>query len=371
MKNKPLFALMTTFAAIVAIVSYFLFIPINFGTNGTIVDIPAGTSKHTFISKLSQQGLLPHPVIFSLYIYPQASRQLKAGEYFFPPNSTMVSIWRQVTTGTGLYYRPIMIVPGWTFKQVRAQLMATSGLHQTISQLSPEQVMLKITGSAYSPEGQFFPETYYYTKGDSDLSILKRAYLLMQKKFNQAWAARANNLPYQSAYEALIAASLVEREAYLDTERPRIAGVIINRLRKQMLLQIDPTVIYGMGDRYTGNISKKDLREDTPYNTYVHKGLPPTPIAIPSLSSIEAVMHPEQNAYYYYVAKGDGSHQFSKSLSEHNAAVAASIKNKKQPSAYFNHEKVRKYFSVITSAKLLIAESSSFSTYKTMLLLQR
>ncbi|MBV9575419.1 MAG: endolytic transglycosylase MltG, partial [Gammaproteobacteria bacterium] len=160
-----------------------------------------------------------------------------------------------------------------------------------------------------------------------DLVILKRAFDLMKNKLATAWEKRALDLPYQNAYEALIAASLIEKEAYLNTERPIIGGVLINRLRKNMLLQFDPTVIYGLGTRYNGKIHKQDLLENTAYNTYVHRGLPPTPIAMPGLASLQAATHPDTNDYIYFVAKGDGSHQFSKTLSEHNAAVKKANKH--------------------------------------------
>ena len=176
---------------------------------------------------------------------------------------------------------------------------------------------------AISPEGEFFPETYNYTMNVSDLVILKRAYDLMQNKLNIAWQTRSATLPYKSAYDALIAASLIEKEAYLDKERPIISGVIINRLNKNMLLQIDATVIFGLGSRYNGKIYKTDLIEDTAYNSYVHKGLPPTPIAMPGMASINAAIHPQQHDYLFYVAKGDHSHQFSKTLIEHDAAIRA------------------------------------------------
>jgi UPF0755 protein len=186
--------------------------------------------------------------------------------------------------------------------------------------------MLHLGAANLKPEGEFFPETYYFTKGNSDLILLKHAFKAMQSKLNDAWSKRASALPYKNAYEALIAASLIEKEAYLSKERPIIAGVLVNRLKKEMLLQFDPSVIYGLGERYTGKLSKANLLENTAYNTYLHKGLPPTPIAMPSLASISAALHPEQNDYYYFVAKGDGSHQFSKTLLEHNAAVKALIK---------------------------------------------
>lgn len=311
---------------------------------GYVYYLKPGTSKQRFITELTDAGLIQHSVFFSLFIYPQMDGHLKTGEYLFPKGATPLTIWKQVTNGTGLYYRAFAIIPGWTFAQLRTELNKAEGLRHFTANLDDQQVMAHVADNHVFPEGQFFPETYYYTRDNLDLVILQRAYDLMQKHLSEAWAQRANDLPYQTAYEALIAASLVEKEAYLKQERPIIASVIVNRLRKNMLLQIDPTVIYGMGSRYNGKIHKEDLRENTPYNTYVNKGLPPTPIAMPGMASIEAVMHPETTEYYYFVARGDGSHQFSKTLTDHNVAVDAAIKRKM---GAFNEVKVQKYLSAI------------------------
>lgn len=322
--NKSKFYVYGFIAASVCFISiwlYYLFTPIPYQQGGDTYYLRPGTSKKLAIAELSKQGIIKHPILFSLYVFPQKSSLLKTGEYLFPKGSTPVSIWRQMTTGTGLLYHQFTIVPGWTFNQLRMELSKAQELRHITAAMDDKQIMERLGYPHYSPEGYFFPETYNYTRGVPDLIILKRACDLMQIKLNEAWENRSAGLPYKNTYEALIAASMIEKEGYLDSERPVISGVLINRLRKNMLLQIDATVIYGLGQRYDGKIHKADLLEDTVYNTYVHKGLPPTPIAMPGLSSITAAMHPQQNDYYYYVAKGDGSHQFSKSLSEHNAAV--------------------------------------------------
>lgn len=305
---------------------YFLFTPVITQEGGAAYYLRPGATNKLVITELAEQGLVTHPLLFSIYVYPYRNAQLKTGEYLFPKGSTPVSIWKQITTGVGLVYHPFAIIPGWTFMQLRKALSQTQGLRQTLNGLSDHQIMTRLGNSDLAPEGEFFPETYYYTRGIPDFVILKRAYALMQKQLSAAWLKRAPNLPYKDAYEALIAASLIEKEAYLNAERPVIAGVLINRLRKDMLLQFDPTVIYGMGERYAGKIHKENLQEDTPYNSYIHKGLPPTPIAMPGLASIDAALHPQDNDYIYFVAKGDGGHQFSKTLSEHNKAVDAAIK---------------------------------------------
>lgn len=204
-------------------------------------------------------------------------------------------------------------------------------LKHMITNMSDKDVMAALGDMIHAPEGMFMPETYYYSRDDADLVILKRAYDLMTLKLNDAWQTRAADLPYENSYQALIAASLIEKEAYLPKEQPIIGGVLVNRLRKNMLLQFDPTVIYGMGDAYKGKIHKSDLAMDTPYNTYIRKGLTPTPIAMPGLSAIHAALHPDNHPYLYFVAKGDGSHEFTSDLESHHGAVkkAAVLRDEK------------------------------------------
>lgn len=350
MKKTILISLLLSILIASAAVTYRLYSPFITEPAGIVFDVPVAMSKSSFAAKLSQYQPKQGSWIFALYVYFHPSERVKTGEYFFPKGASFVDVFHQIVNGKGLYYRPFTIIPGWTFNQIKQTLSQSVGVKQTLSNLTNDQIMQLVSQTAQSPEGQFLPETYFYTKGNSDLYILKKAYELMQQRFATAWAGRDKNLPYQNAYDALIVASLVEKEAYLSAERPIIAGVIINRLRKNMILQIDPTVIYGMGDRYTGKITKQDLREDTPYNTYVHKGLPPTPIAMPSLATIIATLHPAQHNYLYFVARGDGSHQFSSSLSEHNAAVKKAIKQKQ---AYFNQEKIQQYLINVPKIGLL------------------
>lgn len=319
---------------------YLSFFSIVTDEDGVIYYLKPGTSKKSLIADLSEKNILPHPIYLRLFIYLQKSALLKTGEYKFPKGSTAFSIWRQVTTGTGLYFHHFTIIPGWSFNQLRYELLQQSELKHIISGLNDKQIMEQLgeqTGT--TPEGLFYPETYSYTRGVSDLSILKQAHELMEQKLKMAWDNRAIDLPYKDEYQALIAASLIEKEAYLNVERPIIAGVLINRLKHNMLLQFDPSVIYGLGQRYDGKIHKHNLAQDSEYNTYIHKGLPPTPIAIPSQYSIDAALHPEIHNYFYFVAKGDGSHQFSKSLLDHNKAIAAVDRY----SWYFNESKVKNY----------------------------
>lgn len=308
-------------AFVLSIWLYFAYYPIVAQPSGVVYYLKSGLSKEATIQDMGEQGVVRLPLLFSFYAYIHAGAQLKSGEYMFPKGSTHVSIWKQITTGTGFYYRHFTIVPGWTFIQVRRALASSDELRPVAKNWSDSQVMNALGFSGIDPEGMFFPETYFYSRGNPDLVLLKRSADLMKNQLEDLWQRRAPGLPYKDKYQALIAASLIEKEAYLPSERPIIAGVLINRLRKGMLLQFDPTVIYGLGLRYDGKIHKKDLMENTPYNTYVHKGLPPTPIGMPSLSSLEAALHPATHDYYYFVAKGDGSHQFSKSLAEHQTAV--------------------------------------------------
>lgn len=319
--KKLLIFIVFSVCCLISVFSYFLFTPVVSQNKGIVYYLRPGTSKTTFIKELSQQNIIHYSALFSLYVYPQSFAQLKTGEYLFPKGSTPISIWKQVTNGSGFVYHPFTIIPGWSFTQLRHLLSQTDGLRHLTAQLDDKQIMARLGYPNLMPEGEFFPETYYYTKNIPDLVILKRAVDFMRLKLNEAWQNRDSGLPYKNEYEALIAASLIEKEAHLDSERPIIAGVLVNRLRKDMLLQFDPTVIYGMGDRYTGKIHKENLQEKTVYNTYVYKGLPPTPIAMPSMASINAALHPQEHDYLYFVAKGDGSHQFSKTLPEHNAAV--------------------------------------------------
>lgn len=331
----------------IGMVSYFLFFPTLTQPDGTIYYVSPGTTKTKLFADLQQQHIIKQPVLFTLYGYFQSNAHLKAGEYFFPQGSTIISIWRQITEGSGFVYRRFVIVPGWSFKQLREALAHAEHLKHTSVYLTDQQIMTYLGRPDLQPEGEFLPETYYYTRGISDLIILKNAFAMMQTKLHETWSHRNPDLPYQTEYQALVAASLIEKEAFLRTELPVIAGVLVNRLKKDMLLQFDPTVIYGAGARYNGKIYKKDLLDNNPFNTYVHKGLPPTPIAMPSMAAIVAVMHPAQHNYFYFVAKGNGSHQFSYTLVEHTQAVQMV----KKYSYYFNDKKILSYLTPLVVKK--------------------
>jgi UPF0755 protein len=312
--------------------------------NGVIFYLKPGTSKKILGSELAQHSFIHHSYLFTVYLYFYSfithQSHLKTGEYYFPIKSTPISIIKQITKGTGHYYRSFIIVPGSTFQKIRQDLLHNPYFYHATSQLNNQQIMSRLNASQLLPEGNFFPDTYHYTRGNSDFLVLKHAYQLMQFHLNQAWINRVPSAPFKNAYELLIAASLIEKEAYLQSEKPIIAGVLVNRLEKKMLLQFDPTVIYGLGSRYKGKIYKSDLIDNNAYNTYLHKGLPPTPISSPDQASLSAASHPMVHSYLYFVAKSDRSHQFSNNLSEHNKAV--SVSNKASVS-YFNNDKIVQY----------------------------
>jgi UPF0755 protein len=289
-------------------------------------NVRPGATFKTVTTDLSNQHILKHPCFFAWLVrYRNATPNLKAGEYLFPKGTTPNRMIDQITTGTGMIYHSFTIVPGTSFRQLRQALNKSDEFEHTTKDLSNEMIMKRLGHAGVNPEGQFFPDTYYFVVDSSDIILLKRAFNAMQTRLNTAWTHRAANLPFKNSYEALTAASIIEKEADVKEELPIIAGVLSNRLRRDIMLQFDPTVIYGVGTRFSGTIHKSDLQADNPYNTYMHKGLPPTPISMPGKDAIEAVMHPDANNYIYFVARGDGStHQFSRTLAEHNAAVAAS-----------------------------------------------
>lgn len=280
-----------------------------------------GASIRTLANDLQQRGLLPQPEFLILLAYQKGvTKALKAGEYLFAPGTTPEQLLNAIVAGNVHYHR-FTLIEGWNFQQLLAAVNTDPHVLHTLNNLTPEQIAQKIGLPPTNPEGLFFPATYYFTSGTTDVDILRRANQTMTKQLAQAWEQRAPGLPYKSAYQALIAASLVEKETAAASERPLIAGVITQRLQKNMLLQIDSTVAYGVGQNYTGKLTVSNLKQDTPYNTYTRKGLPPTPIAMPSGEALRAVLHPIDTDFLYFVAKGNGTHQFSQTLNQHNSAV--------------------------------------------------
>ena len=301
---------------------YYAKTPLNIPSTSQAINIEANSGLSSIATQLADQGVIKNKWTFVLLarILDKES-SLQAGEYSLNSNITPYELLLSLNKGRATQGK-ITFIEGKTFKQMRAKLQANDAIKTTIKAMSHAEVMALIIPDAKHPEGLFFPDTYYFDRGTKDTVLLKRAYKTMTAKLETAWKAREAGLPYKSSYQALIMASIIEKETGKASERPTIAGVFVNRLRIGMRLQTDPTVIYGMGDKFDGNIRRKDLRKDTIYNTYTRYGLPPTPIAMPSLAAIEAALHPAKTKALYFVGKGDGSHAFSNSLVAHNRAVA-------------------------------------------------
>jgi UPF0755 protein len=246
--------------------------------------------------------------------------RLHAGEYALTPGLTPTTLLQKMAAGDVLQHH-FTIVEGWTFHQLRGALAQDAGLQQTLGSVDDAEIMRRLQVGGAPPEGWFLPETYSYVKGMSDFDILRRSHEAMAKLLDDSWAAHPADFVLESPYQVLTLASIVEKETARVEERPLIAGVFLHRLRLGMRLQTDPTVIYGLGARYDGNLHRRDLDADTPYNTYTRDGLPPTPIALPGRAAVEAVMHQAPTDALYFVARGDGTHEFSATLDAHNRAV--------------------------------------------------
>jgi UPF0755 protein len=300
---------------------YFLTRPLSLPATPFVFDLKQGSSLKGTARELQQAGLLEQDGTFVWLVRLLGkSTQLKAGNYVLEHPVSLLELLRIISKGE-VSQRQMSVIEGWTFKQLREALNASPDITHSTANLTDAEILQRIGATENHPEGLFFPDTYYFATGSNDLVIFKRAYLTMQKHLQQAWFARAPDLPLQTPYQALILASIVEKETGASVDRAMIAGVFVNRLRKGMLLQTDPTVIYGMGDKYKGNIRKRDLRTDTAYNTYTRRGLTPTPISLPGVAALQATLHPAQTDALYFVSRGDGSSQFSSTLTAHNRAV--------------------------------------------------
>jgi UPF0755 protein len=296
-----------------------------------IFEVPKGASLRTVASSLNDQTLLDQPQIWTLWArITQRDHSLKAGEYQLQPGLTPNQLLELLNSGDVLLHS-ITFIEGSTFADMRKALAQSPTVQSKYANSSPTDIMRALGQAGLHPEGQFFPDTYRYPRNTTDIELLGMAFRRMQQEVKAAWETRARDLPLATPYEALILASIVEKETGLDTERAQIAGVFVERLRRGMRLQTDPTVIYGMMARYDGNIRRTDLLRDTPYNTYTRAGLPPTPICLPGLDSIRAAMQPDATGALFFVASGngDGSHYFSRTLAEHNAAVKRYLKKLK------------------------------------------
>lgn len=286
-----------------------------------VLVIPNGVGDSWLAAHLEREGIIANRYMFRAYKWLNNKEDsIKAGEYTLVDTTDIPELVNKVIDGKVIQYA-LTLIEGKTFKDYRHQLSQQKGLEQTLTDLDSKQIMRKIGAAGRHPEGMFAPQTYFYQKGDSDFDVLKQAYDRMQQVLDLAWEKRADDSQLKNKYELLILASIVEKETGAAVERPEIAGVFNNRLKIGMKLQTDPTVIYGMGESYDGNIRRRDLRTDTPYNTYTRYGLPPTPIAMPGEESVFAAAQPQQTEAFYFVGKGDGTHKFSKTLKEHNNAV--------------------------------------------------
>lgn len=307
--------------ALTAWLTYFAVAPLKLQPSSQEISIQAKSGLRSIANQLVMQGVLKEPWRFILLAKLLNKEQyLQAGSYTLNKNISPYQLLLSLNHGKTTQ-GSITFIEGRTFAQMREKLAINDAVKQTIAGMSDVEIMRAIGSQHRVPEGLFFPDTFYFDRNTTDIELLKTSYAAMQTKLEKAWQGRESGLPYKTSYEALIMASIIEKETGKASERPMIAGVFVNRMRIGMRLQTDPTVIYGMGVRFDGNIRKKDLSLDTPYNTYTRGGLPPTPIAMPGLAAIDAALHPAKTKALYFVGKGDGSHEFSNSLIDHNRAV--------------------------------------------------
>jgi len=295
--------------------------PMTLKESPILLTVNSGDSMKAISHRLSKTGVYKHPEFLRLSAkFRKLDNKIQVGEYAITKGMTPNDFLTMVTEGKVVQHS-IVLVDGWTFKQFLKVLAAEDVLKKELTGLTDDQIMAKLGKPGIQPEGRFLPDNYFYTADSSDLDILNRAYDAMEKMTADRWGKREKGLPYKNIYEAMIMASIIEKETGRADERPKIAGVFVRRLQKGMKLQTDPTVIYGLGSEYDGNITRKDLETDTPYNTYTRTGLPPTPIAMFGAASFEAALHPDKGDALFFVAKGDGSHYFSATFKEHNKAV--------------------------------------------------
>ena len=286
-----------------------------------LIEVPVGATPGGILNHLEREQVLHNAFWLRLYWrFNLQGQALHSGEYRLLPGMTVSDLFGLWQRGEVVQYN-LALIEGWNFKQVRAALAGEDKLAQSLAELSDEQLMARLGRAGENPEGRFFADTYRYVRGMRDIDLLKQALARMDEVLAQQWAERASEVPYAEPYQALIMASLIEKETGVPSERDEIAGVFLRRLKIGMLLQTDPTVIYGMGERYKGNLTRANLREPSAYNTYLNPGLPPTPIALVGRAAIYAALHPKAGKSLYFVARGDGSHVFSADLDAHNRAV--------------------------------------------------
>ena len=319
---RRLFLLLLMLVALsAAAVFYWLERPLPLAADVVELSIESGTSPKAIANDWVDAGVQSSPwLLYEWFRWSGQSKKIRAGSYEIDRNTTPRGLLNKMVRGD-VTLATVRFIEGWTMRQVRSELAKAEGLLSTIAAMSDADVMAALGATGQSAEGAFFPDTYAYNKGSSDLAVLRRAHHVMNKKLAAAWAQRTADLPLQNPQQALILASIIEKETGAAQDRRLVASVFINRLRVGMLLQTDPAVIYGLGLSFDGNLRKRDLQKDTPYNTYTRAGLPPTPIAMPGKASLLAAVQPQPSKALYFVARGDGSSEFSDNLAAHNRAV--------------------------------------------------
>jgi UPF0755 protein len=302
--------------------AWYLGSPVRIGRYPVEVEIPRGAGFRTAMEQLEKAGIAIRRQEFELLARALGKvRDIKAGSYEISQPVTPLELLQKLTRGD-VTQAELRLLEGWTFAQFRAALDASPHLRHDTQEMSDTDILARLNITESHPEGLFFPDTYLFGKGASDLAVLRRSYRAMARHLKEEWEARDPTVPYHSPYEALIMASIIEKETGQAGERDMIGGVLVNRLRIGMRLQVDPTIIYGLGAAFDGNLKRSHLAEDSPYNTYTRAGLPPTPIAMPGLASLRAAVRPGKTDAMYYVSRKDGSSHFSRTLEEHNRAVA-------------------------------------------------
>lgn len=296
--------------------------PLPLAADSVEVSVELGTPPREIAQQWVQAGVQASPVLlYEWFRWSGQARKIRAGSYEIGRAVTPIGLLKKMVRGDETL-AVVRLIDGWTFRQFRAELAKADALKPTTAALTDDQIMATVGAPpGQSPEGRFHPDTYAYSKGASDVAVLKRAYRAMSTRLDAAWQERVTDTPLRSADDALVLASIVEKETGVGADRGKVAGVFVNRLRIGMPLQTDPTVIYGLGAAFDGNLRKRDLLADTPYNTYTRGGLPPTPIAMPGKAALLAAVRPDPTRALYFVARGDGSSEFSETLADHNRAV--------------------------------------------------
>jgi UPF0755 protein len=314
-------ALALVVAGVAAGAAWWLNQPMVLNADTVELSVEPGTAPREIANAWVQAGVQASPtLLYEWFRWSGQARKIRAGSYEISRGTTPMSLLNKMVRGDESL-ATVKLLEGWTFKQFRAELAKAEALKPTTAALNDAELMAALGAPGIAPEGRFYPDTYAYSKGSNDIAVLKRALHAMQKRLDDAWAQRATDTPLKSAEDALALASIVEKETGAAADRGRVAAVFANRLRIGMPLQTDPSVIYGLGEAFDGNLRKRDLQADTPFNTYTRGGLPPTPIAMPGKASLWAAVRPDPSPALYFVARGDGSSEFSATLAEHNRAV--------------------------------------------------